>query len=224
RLARLHLLEHPDDLLLAVATLAHIALLLSAQIAQSLLGRITGSTSPGDLPVGEHLRAAIPLPEDPLEGMTTIGATLLIAPRVDAEHPGAYTRSGVSVAFRPHADKYRTYKNGSVSKHPQTIPFFSEKNMYCASEYQLRADGQKWEPCLSSHKRFRASSLNQPCFDIKYEHREGVRAAISAQAIPYAMVVTVKAKRVPDLYNQVVRAYRNVLVPIQPRLRIPVRT
>lgn len=61
----------------------------------------------GKLPVGQSLRAPIPLPKEALNGMVTVQATLLIAPRVDPEHPGAYTQSGVEVVFRPHSDKYR---------------------------------------------------------------------------------------------------------------------
>jgi hypothetical protein len=33
-----------------------------------------------------------------------------------------------------------------------------------------------------------------------------------------------KAAKVPDLYNQVVRAYANVLIPVKPRLRIQVQS
>jgi len=34
-------------------------------------------------------------------------------------------------------------------------------------------------------------------------------------------VVSVKAPKVADLYNQVVRAYANILVPMRPRVQIP---
>lgn len=43
------------------------------------------------------------------------------------------------------------------------------------------------------------------------------------QPIPYALVVSLKAPKVPDLYNRVVRGYANILIPIQPRFRIQVR-
>jgi hypothetical protein len=169
----------------------------------------------GMLPVGHSLRAPIPLPPDLLRGKVRI---------VDPEHPGAYTQSGVEVAFRPHSAKYRTYSNGKVSKHPKTSPFFSETNMYSAAEYELRGDGQKWEPCLRSTKTFRGSSLQEPCFDIEYQHRHGVHAAAAPQKIPYALVVSFRADRVPDLYNRVVRTYQNILVPLKPRLRIELST
>ena len=82
----------------------------------------------GELPVGEHLRAPIPIGGVTLKGKVTLSATLVIAPEVDPEHPGTY-----------------------------------------------------------------------------------------------AFVVALKAAKVPELYDQVLRAYANVLVPIQPRTRIQVR-
>ncbi|HEX4951766.1 MAG TPA: S8 family peptidase [Thermoanaerobaculia bacterium] len=174
----------------------------------------------GSLPVGQSLRAPFPLPKEALQGMVTLQATLLIAPRVDPEHPGAYTQSGVEVSFRPHSDKYRHYADGRTSAHPTTAPFFSERNMYSAAEYELREDGQKWEPCLKSSKAVRASSLKDPCFDIAYQHRQGLQAAAEPEELPYALVIGLRANKVPDLYNRVVRAYPSILVPLRPRLRI----
>lgn len=92
--------------------------------------------------------------------------------------------------------------------------------MYSAAEYELREDGQKWEPCLKSTKNVRSSSLKNPCFDIEYQHRQGLQAATEPAELPYALIIGVKANKVPDLYNRVVRAYPNVLVPLRPRLRI----
>jgi Subtilase family len=178
----------------------------------------------GVLPVGQSLRAPVPLPSGLLQGKVKVEATLLIAPRVDPEHPGSYTQSGVEVAFRPHSQKFRSYPDGRVSVHPTTLPFFSEANMYSAAEYELRGDGQKWEPCLRSSKVLRATSLLEPCFDIEYQHRLGVHAAANPQRIPYALVVSIKADKVTDLYNRVVRTYRNILVPLRPRLRIDLST
>lgn len=174
----------------------------------------------GRLPVGSSLRAPIPLPQQGLRGKITLQATLIIAPRVDPEHPGAYTQSGVEVAFRPHSGKYRHYQSGKTSAHPTTSSFFSERNMYSAAEYELREDGQKWEPCLKSTRTLLSSSLQEPCFDIEYQHREGLQAANNPDEMPYALVVSVKANKIPDLYNRVVRAYHNILVPLRPRLRI----
>jgi Subtilase family len=177
----------------------------------------------GTLPVGEHLRALVPMPQEKLTGRITIGATLVISPEVDPNHPSAYTRSGLSVSFRPHAKKFGGTKQ-TPSAHPKTTSFFSASNMYSAAEYMLRDDGHKWEPCLRNEQNFLPKSLDQPCFDIYYNHRHSGTSAADPQPIPYALVVSVRAPKVPDLYSRVVRAYAKVLVPLKPQVRIPIRT
>jgi hypothetical protein len=176
-----------------------------------------------ELPVREHLRAQVPMPSTPLAGMVTVSATLVIAPEVDPNYPGAYTRSGLEVSFRPHVDKYTKYPDGSSSKHPKTVPFMSASNLYGAPEYETRDDGHKWEPCLRSSLSFQSRSLKEPCFDIYYHHREEAAAPETQSPIPFALVVGVKAPKVKDLYHQVVRSYAGVLVPLKPQLRIPAR-
>jgi hypothetical protein len=178
----------------------------------------------GNLPVGEHLRARVPVPREPLRGNVQLSATLVIAPEVDPEYPGAYTRSGLEVAFRPDSTKFNEYEDGRRSAHPQAKSFFSASNMYGASEFVLRDDGHKWEPCLRHTKTLRATSLDNPCFDIYYHHRQAGIRADAPQPIPYAFIVSLRAPRIPDLYNRVVRAYSNVLVPLRPRLRIQVQS
>jgi hypothetical protein len=178
----------------------------------------------GTLPVGEHLRVPLAMPSSPLSGMVTVTATLVIAPDVDPQHPGAYTRSGLEVAFRPHSSKYTEYEDGKTSAHPKTRSFFSASNLYGAGEYAMREAGYKWEPCLRHTEKFRASTLSDPCFDIYYHHRQNGMAAVLPQPIPYAFVVSVRAPRTVDLYNQVVRTYQNILIPLRPQLRINVRT
>lgn len=177
----------------------------------------------GTLPVGEHLRALVPMPHEKLSGRVSIGATLVISPEVDPNHASAYTRSGLEISFRPHAKKFGGTK-GKPSAHPKTKSFFSATNMYGAAEYDLRDDGHKWEPCLRNVQAFLPKSLDQPCFDIYYHHRDAGTKAEDPQPISYALVVSLKAPKVKDLYNRLVRAHANVLVPLKPQIRIPVRT
>lgn len=176
----------------------------------------------GYLPVGQHLRASIPMPTDGVKGMVTLAATLLIAPEIEPEHPGSYTKSGVEVRFRPHSNRLRKNRDGSLSQHAKTRPFFNQQNMYAAAEYEFREEGHKWEPCLSSSVRMRGSGLHQPSFDIYYHRRESGTAPASQPTIAYALVVSLRAPKVTDLYNQVVRSHAGVLVPLQPRIHVPV--
>lgn len=174
----------------------------------------------GDLPVGEHLRTPIPLPSSPLKGDIFLTATLIIAPEVDPEYPGAYTRSGMEVSFRPHSGRFTTYADGKQSKHPKTSSFFSMSNIYGRSELVLRDDGHKWEPCLRTTKRFRSDSLSDPCFDIYYHQRAAGAKADTIAPIPYALIVSLRAPSVQNFYNQVVQAFSSILIPVQPRVRI----
>lgn len=178
----------------------------------------------GELPVGEHLRAPIPISNVLLTGTVELSASLVIAPEVDPEHPGTYTRSGLEVSFRPHSGKFPKPRDGRQSKHAKTRSFFSSSLLYGQPETVLREDGHKWEPCLHHKERLRATSLSEPCFDIYYHHRESGMKVVDPQPIPYAFVVSLKAPKVPDLYDRVVRAYANLLVPLQPQTRIQVRT
>jgi len=174
----------------------------------------------GALPVGEHLRALIPMPDFTMKGMVTLTASLVIAPEVDPEYPGAYTRSGLEVSFRPHSGKYTERPDGNVSSHPKTRSFFCATNLYGADESSMREAMYKWEPCLRHTKCLRASSLQDPCFDIYYHHRQGGRAVDLPQPIPYALIVSLKSRQNPELYNGTVRAYSSILVALKPRVRI----
>jgi len=176
----------------------------------------------GVLPVGEHLRAPIPVPDFELRGKITLTSTLVIAPEVDPEFPSAYTRSGLEVAFRPHSERYSSYPDGRQSAHPKTRSFFSASNLYGSADGSMREPMYKWEPCLRHTERLFATSLKEPCLDIYYHHRQSGRTADLPQPIPYALVVSLKGPKNPDLYSGTVRAYANILVPLKPRIRLTV--
>ncbi len=175
-----------------------------------------------ELPIDQELRVPVPMVEN-MTGMVTLTATLLIAPEVDPEYPGAYTRSGLDVIFRPHSERYNVDENGKASKHPTSQPFFSDSRMFGSSELVLRQKACKWEPCRKHSQRFYSESLFEPCFDIKYHQRQGGRATNDVRPIKYAFVVSIKAPKIPNLYDRIVRNYANVLIPLQPRLRVPIR-
>jgi len=171
----------------------------------------------GSLPIGEYLRAPLPMPPQLISGMVDISATLVIAPDVDPSFANAYTKAGLEVIFRPNSEKVK-----SAGAHAASASFFSTKNLYKESEYVLRSDGHKWEPCLKATRRKQGGTLVKPCFDIYYHHRNQGRAEREPSPIPYAFVVTISAPRVKDLYDQVLQAYSSVLVPIEPILDVPV--
>ena len=175
----------------------------------------------GSLPAGTHLRAPVPVPDIPLEGMVTITATILIEPKTDPAFAASYTQSGFEAVFRPHDQHFKKNPNGQWSRHPKSTSFFSESAMYGEGEFETRG-GLKWEPIVKRAKTFQARTLSNPVFDIYNHSRQPGSNKGTDDSLPYALMISIGASRVPDLYDQIVRAYAGVLVPITPRLRLQV--
>lgn len=174
----------------------------------------------GDLEPGRYLRARIPLPAVGLSGNVTISATFCYATEIDPQDPLNYTRAGLEVSFRPDKDKFKETEYGTA-KNAATKSFFSARAF--APEEDLRRDAHKWEPCLKASKSLRATSLNDPVFDIHYNARRGGASDRGAKSIPYALIVTVEAKHMPDIYNKIAQRYRTKLEELRPVIQIPVR-
>lgn len=175
----------------------------------------------GELLVGEHLRIPVPLQNIILSGEVSLKATLVISPEVDIEFPGAYTRHGVQVVFRPDDTKFTFHKKtGKWSEHPSSSPFFTNSDMFKKAEYVNRDEGNKWEPTLKHEDTFKADELSNPGFDVYYHYRESAQKASNQKPIPYSFVLTVRAKEVPNLYNQIIRNYATILTPYKPQNRI----
>ncbi|RJF85288.1 peptidase S8 and S53, subtilisin, kexin, sedolisin [Azospirillum cavernae] len=171
----------------------------------------------GEISASKYIRAQIPVPADQLSGMVEISATICYASTVDPHHPSNYTRAGLEVLFRPNKDKI-----DGESIHPKTTSFFKQGKLY-ATEDELRRDAHKWDNCLHHTQSFRGKSLKDPVFDIHYNARAGGQDFRPAEKLRYALIVTVKAPRVPDIYDQVVRRYRTTLEQLAPVIDIPVR-
>jgi len=143
---------------------------------------------------------------------------MVIAPETDPAYVQAYTRAGVEIVFRPNEKLF----GANESRMPKSETFFSQKNLYKAPEYELRKDGHKWEPCMSAAKTKRGASLRKPVFDIYYHSRLEGQGIREPSVLPYAFVVTVSAPRVQDLYRQTLDVYSEILVPLEPRIEIPI--
>jgi hypothetical protein len=168
----------------------------------------------GTLAKGEYCRCPIPFPSVAVPGEVQIMATLCIQAHTDPEHAVNYTRSGMSVTFRP--------RHGVDDN--STAGFFGKSTQYKLAEREHRDDAHKWETCLHRSRRFTAPvDLADPVFDIEYHAREnsrGVRAA-SAPDVRFALIVTVEAKGMPELYNLIRQRY-DVLQPVALRTEIMV--
>lgn len=170
----------------------------------------------GTLTPAEATRVSIPIPTEPLKGRVTIHATMCFASNIDPAHPSNYTRSGVEVFVRPHADK-----RNKKAIHPKTTAFFQARNY--SKESELRRDAHKWETVLNRKRSFQAASLKDPALDIYYHAREESQATSGGQKMRYALVITVRAPSVVDLYDRIVRRYQARLTPLLPVIQIPVR-
>jgi hypothetical protein len=170
----------------------------------------------GELTASKYLRAEIPLPDEVLRGMVKVTATCCFATEIDSAHPGSYTRSGLEIFFRPdvsHVDE--------GAAHAKTDTFFSQSRLYQTEEI-LRTDAHKWETCLHGSVRKRAKSLKRPVLDIHYLSRDEGHVDRHTAKIKYALVITVEAPRHADLYDMVVRKYRNILEPMLP-IQVPIQ-
>jgi hypothetical protein len=160
----------------------------------------------------KFLRAQIPMPSTPINGNVTISATVCIATTTDSQHPLTYTRSGLEICFRRDRNNIPP---GKVN--PKSDSFF--KRRIGSPEQQLRADAHQWETVRHAEKTMRGGSITAPCFDIHLNPRdEGHDTA--GEEVPYAMVVSVSAPTVPDLFEQVFDRYRFVLEELRPRFEL----
>jgi hypothetical protein len=172
----------------------------------------------GEISPAKYIRAPIPVPANEMSGKVEIMATLCYSTAVDPHHPGNYTRAGLEVAFRPHSDKRKDPKQ----LHPNSRSFFGVKSPG-VTEDLLRRDAMKWENCQHASDTLQGKSLKNPVFDIHYNARMEGHNHAPSETLKYALAITVRAKRIADLYDQVVRRYRTQLEQIRPVIDIPIQ-
>lgn len=174
----------------------------------------------GWMPLTDFLRVPLAVPDGAMTGMIEISATMVVASEVDAEHSASYTRGGLEVFFRPDASRYAV-RDGRRSTHPTTNEFFGAKRVFDGLA-ALAPEEMKWEPVRRATIRKRAALLNQPVFDVYYNHRLDGRRALNPNPLPYAFVVTMRAKSMKDFYSRVLRAHAGRLAPLVPQTRVTV--
>ncbi|MEA2898183.1 MAG: hypothetical protein QOJ84_3798 [Bradyrhizobium sp.] len=173
----------------------------------------------GTIAPTRYIRAPIPLPSGTISGKVTITATLCYPTGVDPHHPGNYTRAGLEPTFRPHDQK----RKDPQQAHADSKSFFG-KTQSGLMEDELRRDAWKWENCLHTRVSFLGKSLRNPVLDIHYNARQGGRNFAPKEKLPYALIVSVQAKHLGDLYDRIVRKYARQLEAMHPIVEIPVIT
>lgn len=162
----------------------------------------------GTLTAKKTDRLALPVPEG-LTGKIRITATLCYACTTRSSDPWNYTTAGLDVTFRPDATKMEGEQNL-----PKTKSFFSRPDAY-ASEHELRTVHHRWETTRHNTVSMLASSLHGPMFDVHYVPRHGAHDTRSAPKIPYALVVTVEARRHADIYDKVLARFPHLKSLVQ---------
>lgn len=170
----------------------------------------------GELTPAQYLRTPIPLPSGILQGRVTITATFCFASETDPQDPSNYTRSGLDITFRPHADRIEEGK-----KQPKTTSYFRRTDY--DTEAELRYDAHKWETTLHRRQNFQPTSLKDPFFDVHYQTRQSGKVSRGTDKIRYALIITVAAPRMPNLYDRIVQRYRTQLQPLRPVIEVPVK-
>lgn len=169
----------------------------------------------GELDPKKFLRATIPMPAKTIAGLVTISATICIATQTDPQHPLTYTRSGLQIFFR------KDRLNVAAGKtNPKSSGFF--KSGLGMPEQLIRNDAHQWETVRHHSKRMQGNDLKNPCFDIHFNPREEGHDA-KGEKIPYAMIVTVSAPKVKDMFDQVFNRYKFQLAELKPQIELPVR-
>jgi hypothetical protein len=165
---------------------------------------------------GEFRRCPIPFPDVLLPGKVTVKATFCISAHTDPEHAINYTRSGMGVTFRPLVG----------IGDDTSAEFFGIKSQYKAAEREMRDAGHKWETVLHRSRDFTdGTSLSSPVFDVEYHARESSRSVpvASAPNVWFALVVTVRAAGVSNLYDLIRQKYP-VLTPVELRSNVVLDT
>lgn len=166
----------------------------------------------GRIKPGKIVRATIPVPRHLNDGNMEIAATFSFISKVDPQSPDSYTRSALEVTFRRNADSIDQGR-----RTPKSTPFFSAKGISSlySTEAEQRSDQGKWETVLHAEKRFRASSLVKPVFDIHYNAREEGGGTHTQDELEYALAITLFAQGIRNLPQIILNEYPQ-LISLEP--------
>lgn len=173
----------------------------------------------GELTASKYVRAPIPLPDYTLEGKVTVKATFCYTCDTDPQDTGSYSKAGLEIVFRPHRGK--TTKNDKGEDIVNTRSFFSRIDY--STEEERRKYSQKWETTLHARDSMYGSSLNHPSFEIHYVARDSAGAPKRPRKVKYALIISIESKKHLNIYADILQNYSSVLLPIQPRIEIPVQ-
>ena len=167
----------------------------------------------------------LPLPTDGLEGRLKLRWTVSFVTPVDPEDAAEYTLAGVETAFRPNINKYRLEPPHPRAGRAKDVDLIADKDLInergragwqlsknsktrsgtaLRSEH-VRRDAGLWETVVRYETGALASSLNRPeVWLTYYERAQGqLVPRRDAAQLDVAVLMTVEAPKVPDLYERV---------------------
>ncbi len=197
---------------------------------------------------GQTMMLPLPVPSDLLSELggrkVDIRWTLAFTSPVDISDPVDYTRAGIEVRFRPHAETFNLNLKGQAPIRvnrlepggPELYQYLIEQGRTPSdrpvsrglSEYAPEAEQRvrKWETTVRVDDRLMAKSLFEPALDLHLLTRAGggMSRATSNEELRYAMLVTVTAPAGVQLYDRVHAAAADALTPLRVEAPIIVST
>jgi hypothetical protein len=181
----------------------------------------------GTIARDEYVPLALPVP-DGLTGPVSIRYTLVTSTSVDASDSVDYTRAGLEVTFRPHANIFAFSKEGAKTVKLNTVSQSAQAGSLLQQGYRLgsepvtdnightvrqneralRADG-KWDSVRTGAHTYRdaAQKVYRPRLDISHLARESGVLVSGSPDLRWSLLVSVESKASGSLYDDVCAQY-----------------
>lgn len=173
----------------------------------------------------EVLAFRLPVPKTLNKGMVDIRWSLALSTATDSAEAGEYSKAGLELTFRPHAEKYsmRRKRPGSDKEESKNVrisdvalvkqmesdgwklsqnPVTKQPRHSSRNEVTKREQG-KWESLWRANTSMQAASLLRPRIDISHLTREGGRITTGKDDIEFSLVVSVTSRANLPVYSDV---------------------
>lgn len=167
----------------------------------------------------------LPVPKTLTKGLVDIRWSLALSTATDSAEVGEYSKAGLELTFRPHAETYsmRRKKPGTDKEESKTVrvsntalvkqmvsegwklsqnPVTKQPKNSSRNEVAKRDHG-KWESLWRADTTMHASGLPRPRIDVSHLTREGGRITTGSDNIEFSLVVTVTSRANIPVYAEV---------------------
>lgn len=167
----------------------------------------------------------LPVPTSLVTGMVDVRWSVALSTATDSAEAGEYSKAGLELKFRPHAETYsmRRKRPGTTKEQSKNVritdtilvrqlaaegwklsqnPITKQPQHSSRNEVAKRDQG-KWESLWRADTVMRASSLLRPRIDVSHLTREGGRITTGTDDIEFSLVVTVSSRANLPVYADV---------------------